>query len=509
MEKRFSSRWCAYALMGALILSGCPTPTSGDGGSSPTTPNAAPVISWSFDTRVDPNVSTDFSASGTTDDGSIVSYSWDFGDGNSATGENVSHTYTASEEYTLTLTVTDDAGKSATKTGTILVTNLPTAAIVVTPGTSINISGYSGGNDKVSFDGSSSSDADGTIASYEWDMDDGTILTGSSITDYQYTNGGAYTVELTVTDDLGATDTASVVITVSNPDNQAPVIDSLTVPLTGQTGIQVSFSASASDDLAVESYSWDFGDGSSGTGSTATHNYTAAGDYTVTLTVTDIDGATDSDSAVIAIDAPPAASFVYDSTDYYDRNLTGTSLDFDASASTDNSSIASWEWDFGDTASGSGETISHSYTAAGTYTVTLTVTDDNGLTDSTSISLTVTDNPLPAADAGEDQTLDYDTDGSLISLDGSGSSDDVAGMTYAWTFTGVPSGSNITDSDLSNATAESPTFDINGDTAATAGASGFLEYELQLTVTDYDGETDTDRVMVFVSGTGSVNVQID
>ncbi len=139
----------------------------------------------------------------------------------------------------------------------------------------------------------------------------------------------------------------------------------------------ISFSGAGSSDPdgTIVGYAWNFGDGATATGATASHGYAAAGTYTVTLTVTDNKGATDGDTAIMTIaDRAPLANA--------GGNVAGTAgvaVGFDGSASSDpDGSITSWAWTFGDGASGTGATPSHVYTAAGTYTATLTVTDNNG-----------------------------------------------------------------------------------------------------------------------------------
>ncbi|MGY1595206.1 PKD domain-containing protein, partial [Geodermatophilus sp. SYSU D00708] len=140
------------------------------------------------------------------------------------------------------------------------------------------------------FDAGTSSDADGTVASYAWDFGDQTKATGVTAT-HAYAAGGTYAVTLTVTDDKGATAVASRLVTVAPaPPNVAP---SAEFTATGKDlGISLDAGRSADTDGSITSYAWEFGDGTTGTGATAAHDYTVGGTYTVRLTVTDDDGAT-------------------------------------------------------------------------------------------------------------------------------------------------------------------------------------------------------------------------
>jgi large repetitive protein len=138
-------------------------------------------------------------------DGTIVSYTWDFGDGNNGTGATPSHTYGAGGTYNVQLTVTDNDGAS----------NSVTHPVTVTPNQAPNAAfTWSADNLVASFDGTTSSDPDGTIASYAWDFGDGGNGTGSSAV-HPYDDPGTYDVTLTVTDNDGATDSVTHSVTVS------------------------------------------------------------------------------------------------------------------------------------------------------------------------------------------------------------------------------------------------------------------------------------------------------
>jgi PKD repeat protein len=237
----------------------------------------------------------------------------------------------------------------------------------------------------VTFNASSSYDPDGTIVSYFWDFGDGTNGTGEII-NHTYADDGTYTVALTVTDNDGLSDTAFDSVTVLNRPPVASFTESAETVLTSDI-IYFNASASYDPDGSIVSYFWDFGDGTNATGITVGHAYADDGNYTVTLTVTDDDGATDTVTATKTIlNRPPVASFAESAETVY----TGETIAFNASSSYDpDGSIVSYFWDFGDGTNATGTVVSHAYADDGVYTVTLTVTDDDGATASTNATKTV------------------------------------------------------------------------------------------------------------------------
>lgn len=156
-----------------------------------------------------------FGGTGSSDpDGSIVKYFWDTGDGASSSASSFSYTYLASGTYTVSLTVTDDQGATATSTVVVSVTD-PTSSPDQAPTAVIDASVLNGVAPlSVSFDGSGSSDPDGTVASYQWDFGDGEVASGAQVS-HDFANVGDYTVTLTVTDDGGKTAVATTVISVT------------------------------------------------------------------------------------------------------------------------------------------------------------------------------------------------------------------------------------------------------------------------------------------------------
>lgn len=242
-----------------------------------------------------------------------------------------------------------------------------------------------------SFDGSGSSDPDGTVAGYAWGFGDGTNDTGAT-TQHTYSTTGTYTVTLTVTDNDGATNTTSQTVQVAPAANQPP-----TASFTNScTYLACSFDASTSSDPdgTIAGYAWNFGDGATGSGAGPQHTYTAAGSYTVKVTVTDNNGATGTATHTVQVAAnqPPTASYSY--------SCSAFACSFDASSSSDaDGTIAHYDWDFGDGSQGIGVTPSHTYTQAGMHSVKLTVTDDQGATDTSTQQVSVSAVQTYAADA--------------------------------------------------------------------------------------------------------------
>lgn len=342
-----------------------------------------------------------------------------------------------------------------------------------------SISGPATGDEgvAVTFDGSGSSDPDGSIVDYAWDFGDSSGATGSQVT--HAFAAGTYAVSLTVTDNNGATDSTSMQIQVT-ATNVAPVA-AISGPTNGTEGVAVTFDGSGSTDSdgTIAAYSWDFGDNTAGANVTVTHTY-AAGSYTVTLMVTDNDGAVD--HASLNINIVPAANPqppVADAGGPYNGTVD-VAVQFDGSASTDpDGSVMNYAWNFGDGNTGTGVGPVHIYTTTGTYTVQLTVTDDSGDTGSsqTTAEIVAAIPPLqaPVADAGGPYNGTVDV---AIQFDGSGSTDaDGSIVSYAWNFGDGNTGAGVNP-------------------AHTYTAAG--TYTVQLTVTDDSGDTGNNQTTAVV-----------
>jgi PKD repeat protein len=320
-------------------------------------------------------------------------------------------------------------------------------------------------------------DATSQVVSYAWNFGDGSTATGRTAT-HTYNGPGSFGVSLTITDTLGRSARTTRTVTVGQ--GQLPVASFLASPSGPNVGQTVNFNASGSAAEAghqITDYSWNFGDGSTGSGQLATHAYEQAGSYTVTLKVTDDVGrksAVASQAVAVGTGAPTAAFTASPSSP-----SAGQSVTFDASTSraTAGRTITSYAWNFGDSATGSGVQTSHTYTAAGTYKVTLTVTDSAGQTASASQDVAVSAG-TPTAIFTFSPTAPRV--GQLVFFDGR-SSTAAAGSTivsYSWNF-------------------GDGTVDFNAATSHDFRAAG--TYVVRLTVTDSLGRTGTTTTSVTIA----------
>ncbi|MEW5826360.1 MAG: PKD domain-containing protein [Candidatus Bipolaricaulota bacterium] len=355
-----------------------------------TPPNQLPVASFTY-SPTNPAVGewVQFSAAASYDpDGSIASTAWNFGDGTTGSGSPAWHRFMAAGNYSVTLTVTDNRGATATTSQVVRVG--PTNASPVASFTHDPASAAPGA--WFQFDGSASADPDGTIASYAWNFGDGTTGTGA-VAWHRFLVAGTYVVTLTVTDNLGAQSTTSRSVIIASA-NQPPTAVFSVLPPAPTVGAWVRFDASGSTDAdgSIASYQWTFGDGTPGsTGSVVYHQFLAGGSYVVTLTVTDDDGASTSATQTVPVGSPlqaPVADFTYSPT----APLVGQTITLNASASYDpDGSIVSYQWDLnGDgTNDATGALAVVAYSTAGTVAIRLTVTDNAGLSTSVTKSVVI------------------------------------------------------------------------------------------------------------------------
>jgi PKD repeat protein len=433
------------------------------------TVDSAPTASFNVPAQPTPGTATAFNAGGSTDSvGTITDYSWNFGDGSpvddAGNAATATHSYATRGHYTVTLTVTNDAGQTATFHQTITVDDPPTVTIsptvaVTTPGSTVSFNGTA-----------TAPDSGGSITGLSWNFGDPSSANNTSTAtnpSHLFANAGTYTVTLTATDDLGVTTQATATVKVDAPPT-ASFSASATTATPATPGTAVSFNASASSDSVgtITNYSWSFGDGSSDlneTTPTDTHTYATRGNYTVQLTVTNDDGQTAQSTQTVTVDDPPTASVTPSatvSTPSSPVSFTSTAASPDAGGS-----ISTYNWSFGDNTSASVQNPSHTYTSPGVYTVTLTVTDDLGVSSSASTTITIDAVPSVTFTPSANPV----TAGSTVAFNAGGSSDSYGTITsYNWNF---GDGTTATGAAPSHAYASPGTYTVSLTVTNDAGQS--------------------------------------
>lgn len=294
-----------------------------------------------------------------------VTYTWDFGDGNSSTQQNPVHQYAVAGTYTVKLIAANGFGCNniAIKNGYITI--LPTPNISF----SSNYTSTCNASQVFNFTGTGSG-----ITSWNWSFGDG-ATSALQNPSHTYNNTGTYNVTLIATGNNGCTDTLAV-------NNYISIGNSLVTSFTVDTAfgcgsITSQFSSTVPN---ATSWSWNFGDGGTSTLANPLHQYTSSGNYTVTLGVTTVSGCNGSTSFsnAVVIDPLPNANFNVsqpDLCDPYTWHFNNTSTN-----------ATSYIWDFGDSTSSTQAQPTHTYAAEGVYNVTLHVFTNNGCEDSITIN---------------------------------------------------------------------------------------------------------------------------
>ena len=301
---------------------------------------------------------TDLSTSGGGN--ALISWFWDFGDGNTSTDQQPCHLYNAPGIYNVTLTVCNDLGCCDS-------TTLP---VEIYPNPLADFDAVSDCSYVASFTDQSFANAPGIISWY-WDFGDGSGSSTQQNPVYVYPDSGTYLVTLTVVNSNGCSSTTSDSVTA----NMGAVTDFADSTTCNNTTYFTDLSYAVQPGDSIVAWYWEFGDGDTSTVQNPVHQYNSSANYTVNLTVAVASGCSNSTSSNLFIPNLMVADFTfYTDCDY-------TTYFTDLSVPTTGDSISNWIWMFGDGSTSTQQDPVHAYTAPGSYTVVLITMCSCGATD--------------------------------------------------------------------------------------------------------------------------------
>ncbi len=342
-------------------------------------------------------------------DGAISSFAWDFGDGTTGSGADVSHIYATRGSFDVRLTVTDDKGASSESTLQVIVLNKPALLSVAIPssataGTAIPLEAVV-------------QDPEKGAVSVTWTITDhtGNVIQELGGTSVQATfpNWGTYTITAVATDDAGAETTVTRNIKVAS----RPPVATLSADLqTVNLGETVKLTGSATDpDGTIKGHYLDFGDGNNVFASSAEHVYKEPGTFTVVYRATDDSQTTGTATLAIRVENPaPTITKAELSTQ---AARVGDILLFTAEVDDDTVETVRFHWDFKDGVVDTRQNAIHTYNVAGTFQVSLTVTDAYGKTAEKLIAVQVLPRNAEASNGEEDTPGQGETEPPLSRID--------------------------------------------------------------------------------------------
>lgn len=301
----------------------------------------------------------------------IVSWTWNFGDGNGSTQQNPQHIYSVAGPKNITLTVFD--GTTAVpivKTAYILVNPLPVPSFVIaTSGCTLPVNALI------------TNVQPNTGHSFSWNFGNGQTSTQLTPTGISYSTAGTYQVNLQVTStQTGCVNSVQQTINVANFSTDfAATAQSICA------GESISFTDQS---MNANQWNWNFGNGSSSSSQNPQNTYSNPGTYNVTLTSNNtVSGCSGTETMTIVVHPNPVPSFLAAPT----FGCSPLPVDF----SINNPINGSYTWNFGNGTSFIGEAPpTVMYNSNGEYNVTLTVEDENGCIGETTLVEYITVTPL-------------------------------------------------------------------------------------------------------------------
>jgi len=414
--------------------------------SLPVTINVSPVAGFDFPTVCLPT-GAQFTNTSTISDGSgaLITYVWNFGDGNSSTQSTPIHVYAGAGPYTVTLTATSNNG--CVDDTTRLVNTIypePQAAFTVVPEICLGNS--------VSFTNQSTA-TNATVNSWQWDFGDGNTSAAQTPA-HTYASAGSYIVTLKVGTDKGC-QTVGLIASKTVVVNPLPAVNfNISSPVCETRGVTFT-DVSVPNAGSLTTWRWDFGDGNTSvltSGASFIHTYPTANNYTATLQVETNKGCISTLlTKNIIVNSRPKAGFVAP-----EICLTDPFAPFIDTSFVAVGNIASWDWNFGDPNANAGNPNTstlqnplHKYSVVGSYTTTLVATSGAGCKDTIAQTFVVNGSvPLAGFTVNNPTTLCSNqavsiTDGSTVDF---GS---IVKVEIFWDYTNDPTIKTIDDDPVS------------------------------------------------------------
>ena len=323
---------------------------------------------------------TAFTSSTSIASGTLVAYSWDFGDGSISTGVNPARTYTNPGTYVVSFSATSNHNCVDADTQTITINPLP-------------VTSYTAGSVclglPTTFSNTSQIPFPYSNTSYTWNFGNGNTSNLANPV-FTYTNFGTYNPTLTVESNTGCRASGSTSFQVHPLPNISFSPPSACI----NTAIQFTNTTTIPTPYTITSYSWNFGNGNTTTSVNPVYSYTLGSTYTVILSATSNQGCSNTSTTSLVIWPEPIAGFTVNNA------CAGTAMNFvntSTIALPDN--IPFYSWDFGNGGTSSLPNPAFSYSSSGSYTVNLTATSNHGCTDTYSLPVTAYPRPFVSISA--------------------------------------------------------------------------------------------------------------
>ena len=366
-------------------------------------PNDGPTAEFTY-SPTEPTTGETVSFDSTTSDpdGEIVGHEWRVDGEVVGDQPSLEYAFPGPGEYTVSLTITDDDGATTTAERTVTVQEDNESPVVRYTYTPTELS-----PDETATFESDASDPDGEIVGHEWKVD-GEVVGESATLQYAFPGPGEYTVSLTVTDDDGTSATTSKRLTVS--DNEPPAVDIAYSPQEPASGETIAFEAEAEDpDGEIVEYLWQVDGEVVGDQPSLEYAFPGPGEYTVSLTGTHDNGATDSAEVTVTVEERESTTT---ETPQGEVELTaqwgysplapqsGQRVTLFASGPSD--PRITYRWDVGDdgTVEDRGRLVTHVFSATGNHTVTLEAVGPDGERRTTTRTIGVREGGSGGGDGG-------------------------------------------------------------------------------------------------------------